>query len=81
MKGNLFICAKNCQTLELNENHLLLLPPSYEHTFYANQGNEFLVFYIPEMIFLNNREFEIKYLNFDTHWQALRSLMLNEIDV
>jgi AraC-like DNA-binding protein len=66
------------RSITVDHQHILLLPPECEHSYYAKERNEFLVFYIPYSMFLHNCVNEVKYLEFDARWRALRFLMLSE---
>lgn len=66
------------RSLTVDDQHILLLPPECEHSYYSKERNEFLVFYIPYNIFSHNCVDEVKYIEFDVRWRALRFLMLSE---
>lgn len=66
------------QALIVDSQHLLMLPPRCEHTYFAKERNEFLVFYIPYFMFSNSTGDEANYLEMDARWRALRFLMLSE---
>jgi YesN/AraC family two-component response regulator len=81
LQGSLFLQTKQ-QELLVNDQHLLLLPPSCEHTYFAKERNECLVFFIPSGMFSNQYAVnEVNYLELDTRWRALRLLMLSESQV
>lgn len=66
------------QSLTVDYQHILFLPPECEHSYYAEDRNEFLVFYIPYAMISHNRADDVKYLELDARWRALRFLMLSE---
>lgn len=66
------------RSITVDHQHILLLPPEREHSYYAKDRNEFLVFYIPYATFLHYCADEVKYLELDARWHALRFLMLSE---
>lgn len=83
--GHLVLPLQGILTLQAGQNsmlvdeqHLLLLPPECEHSYYARERNEFLVFYISEVMFSRNGTDQVKYADFDARWRALRFLMLSE---
>lgn len=67
--------------LELGEDHLFLLPPYCQHTFWAKQNNKFLVLDIPRFMFqlgiLDNFPSGQNY-EMDEKWKAIRFLLLSE---
>ncbi len=77
IQGSLILRARR-KTLIVDHQHLLLLSSECEHSYYAKTRNEFLVFYIPGTMFLNNDVAEVNYLDLDARWRALRFLMLSE---
>lgn len=78
LQGTLFLRTRQ-QAMTINDQYLLLLPPGCEHTYYAKDRNEFLVFYIPWFMFSNNYNAdEVNYLEMDARWRSLRFLMLSE---
>lgn len=68
------------RAVTIDPQHVLLLPPACEHSYYSREQNEFLVFYIPQAIFRAQRITELRYRDFDERWQALRYLMLAECE-
>jgi YesN/AraC family two-component response regulator len=69
------------RSLILDYHHVLFLPSGCEHSYYSKDRNEFLVFYIPYTLLSHNcTDDEVKYLEFDDRWRALRFLMLNECE-
>lgn len=82
LQGSLFIKTSTYQ-FELNSSSLFFLPPSCQHTFYAKNNNEFLVLDIPNWIFSGEDINKISgglSTRLDERWQALRLLMLSEVD-
>lgn len=77
MQGKLNLQTEQ-RSIIVDHQHVLLLPPEREHSYYAKDRNEFLVFHIPYTLFSNNCADEVKYLEFDARWHALRFLMLSE---
>lgn len=77
MQGTLNLQTEQ-RSLTVDYQHILLLPPECEHSYYAKERNEFLVFYIPYNMFSHNCADEVKYIKFDARWRALRFLMLSE---
>jgi len=77
LQGTLNLQARQ-RSIIVDQQHLLLLPPACEHSYYAKERNEFLVFYIPHTMFSHNGVDELKHLEFDERWRALRFLMLSE---
>lgn len=65
------------QSMIVDLKHILFLPPKYEHSYFSQDRNKFLVFFIPAFI-AESCSNEVKFLDFDAQWQALRFLMLNE---
>ena len=76
------LCLTSGQrSLTLNYQHILFLPPECEHSYYAKDRNEFLVFHIPHTLLAYTcTDNEVKYIEFDDRWRALRFLMLNECE-
>ncbi len=69
--------------LLLDHKHLFFLPPDCKHTFKAENSNEFLVLDIPyHMIHTKDmvRTQGGNSLLFDNRWEAIRLLLLNEVD-
>ncbi|HWR45431.1 AraC family transcriptional regulator [Sporomusa sp.] len=66
------------RSLIVDYQHILFLPPECEHSYYSKERNEFLVFYIPYTMLSHNCADEVKYLELDARWRALRFLMLSE---
>lgn len=79
MRGTLNMKA-DYQAVTIDTQHVLLLPPACEHSYYSQEQNEFLVFYIPQAIFVSQRITEMRYRDFDARWRALRYLMLVECE-
>jgi AraC-like DNA-binding protein len=81
LQGSLFIQTASHQ-FELQPSHLFFLPPHCQHTFYANDRNQFLVLDIPTMGFnygfVQNNDGVKAVL--DDRWYALRQLILAEIN-
>lgn len=79
LQGTLCIETKY-HHITLDHQHLFLLPPDHDHTFYSKDRNEFLVLDIPSPLF----PFPVKEINnevyqpLDKRWEALRTLFLNE---
>ena len=79
MRGTLKMKA-DYQAITIDPQHVLLLPPTCEHSYYSQEQNEFLVFYIPQTVFVSQSINEIRYRDFDARWRALRFLMLCECE-
>ncbi|KJS87018.1 MAG: AraC family transcriptional regulator [Peptococcaceae bacterium BICA1-8] len=77
LQGALILQAEQ-KAMTVDHQHILLLPPKCQHTYYAKVRNEFLVFYIPYTMFPNNCIDETNHLELDARWRALRFLMLSE---
>jgi AraC-like DNA-binding protein len=68
------------QNMKLNQQQLALLPPHCQHTWYARERNECLVFFIPSLMFSNiHNPIEANFREMDKRWKALRLLLLNEV--
>lgn len=66
--------------MKLNQQQLAMLPPHCQHTWYARERNECLVFFIPSLMFSNIRNpDEANFQRMDERWKALRLLLLNEV--
>lgn len=80
--GMLYI-ETNYKKLTLEDEHLFFLPPDCKHTFRADKSNEFFVLDISNNI-LNKYDMEKisggKKFWFDSKWEAIRYLLLNEAD-
>lgn len=71
------------QQLELNSSCLFFLPPQCQHTFFASGSNEFLVLDIPSFWLdklLDKRLQQGFSSSFDDRWQAIRLLILAELE-
>lgn len=81
LQGLLFIQTDSYE-LELGESRLFFLPPQCQHTFYADRRNEFLVLDIPHFMLTEGTKKFCGGLSslFDERWQALRLLMLSEVN-
>ncbi|MHC1758970.1 MAG: AraC family transcriptional regulator [Negativicutes bacterium] len=79
MRGTLNMIV-DYHSIMIDPQHVLLLPPDCEHSYYSPVQNEFLVFYIPQTVFLSQGMSEIQYRDFDSRWRALRFLMLSECE-
>ncbi|NJR60129.1 MAG: helix-turn-helix transcriptional regulator [Cyanobacteria bacterium CRU_2_1] len=82
LQGTLFINTTIHQ-LELNESRLFFLPPQCQHTFYARDTNEFLVLDIPSFMLSGEEGTQIQNglsLQLDERWNAIRLLILSEIN-
>ncbi|WP_371381023.1 AraC family transcriptional regulator [Sporomusa aerivorans] len=66
------------RSLIVDYQHVLFLPPECDHSYYSNDRNEFLVFYIPYNLLSHHSDSDVQYLDFDDRWRALRFLMLSE---
>ncbi len=82
--GDLHIGTTHKQ-ITLNDQRLLFLPPHCEHSYYSLNRNEFIVLDIPHFLLTkinkNNVDVEGQMIQLDDYWQAVRSLLLNEIDL
>ncbi len=68
------------QDMQLNQQQFVLLPPRCQHTWYARERNESLVFFIPSIMFANTyHPDEVNCREMDERWRALRLLMLSEV--
>ncbi len=76
LQGTLKLQIDN-QSMVVDLQHILFLPSTLEHSYFSENRNKFLVFFIPDYI-SNNCSDEVKFLDFNAQWQALRFLMLNE---
>ena len=65
------------QSMIVDLKHILFLPPNFEHSYFSQDRNNFLVFFIPGFI-SESCSNEVKFMDFDAQWNALRFLMLNE---
>jgi AraC-like DNA-binding protein len=71
------------QPHQLNEQHLLFLPPNCQHTYYGHDFNQTLVLDVPGHFC---RDEEMRWLEsgllqaVDERWQALRFLLQNEVN-
>lgn len=74
----------DCNKLDLKGDSLFFLHPDCQHTFNANNTNEFLVLDIPNNM-LNKYDMEKmhggKDFLFDDKWKAIRYLLLNEANI
>jgi YesN/AraC family two-component response regulator len=81
LQGSLHI-ETNERNIQLNEEHLFLLPPDARHKFYSKERNEFLVLDIPLHRFSTvgcSTVEEEKHLVLDERWKAIRSLFLYDL--
>lgn len=82
LEGTLFI-ETSLHEFELNDSRLFFLPPDCRHTFFSRNLNKFLVLDVPQHRFIPQ---EVSLLQagispvLDEQWQALRFLMLSEVD-
>lgn len=79
LQGSLFIKTETYQ-LEIGETRLFFLPPQCQHTFYAKRQNEFLVLDIPHFLLGETKTCGGLSSVVDEKWQALRLLMLSEVN-
>ena len=82
LKGTLFI-ETSLYHLNLDESRLFFLPPDCQHSFYAKDNNEFLVLDISTFIVSNltpNKIPDGLTTDLDERWQAIRYLILAELD-
>jgi AraC-like DNA-binding protein len=80
LQGSLFI-KTGLHRVKLGQRHLFFLAPGDEHTFYAEDRNEFLVLDIPADLFSSQDLGGLSgglCLAMDRHWEALRTLFLYE---
>lgn len=78
LQGFQFLQTKS-QEVILDEQHMLLLLPDCEHTYFAKEHNESLVFHIPWFMFPDKSDSTgIIYMALDERWKALRLLLLYE---
>jgi len=71
----------NQYDLNLDEDHIFLLPPSCRHDFYAHSTNKFIVVDIPEKTLPEFKHIELSkgiYHQMDDRWKALRVLLQAE---
>jgi AraC-like DNA-binding protein len=81
LQGTLFI-ETSSHHFELDDSRLFFLPPKCQHTFYANNNNEFLVLDIPSFMLASDQTSKIQgglSTVLDDRWQAIRFLMLSEV--
>lgn len=82
MQGELFVKTDSSDFI-LDEKQVFFLPSNFDHTFFSTDRNEFLVLDIPFAILPDN---DVKAINkeicksLDDRWQAIRFLMINEIN-
>ncbi len=81
LKGSLFI-ETSLHRFELDESRLFFLPPECQHNFYAQDKNEFLVLDIPSFMLASGLKPMAGGLStvLDDRWQAIRFLMLSEVN-
>ncbi|MEM1254523.1 MAG: AraC family transcriptional regulator [Cyanobacteria bacterium P01_H01_bin.21] len=82
LTGSLFIETQVHQ-FELNETSIFFVPPECSHYFYARDTNEFLILDIPSHLVADLTKDEASHgirADFEERWQALRLLLLAEID-
>lgn len=82
LQGSLFIETAQ-QQLEVDDSRLFFLPPDCRHTFFAKATNEFLVLDVPGQLVFNRAINKLSGgvgPSFDEQWQALRFLLLAEIN-
>ncbi|VBB05134.1 Hypothetical protein LUCI_0341 [Lucifera butyrica] len=76
LQGTLNLQTDN-QLIIVDSQHILFLPPVLEHSYFSKERNKFLVFFIPSYISYSCSN-EVKFLDFNAQWYALRFLMLSE---
>lgn len=79
LKGTLNVETRQKDS-QLDQRHLLILPPQCEHTYYANERNEFLVLDIPIGMFQTHDVKNERYLALNDKWKSIRFLLLNELE-
>lgn len=82
LEGSLHIQTDTC-CFEQNKQRIFFLSPECNHSFYAKNHNKFLVLDIPSY-YLSSQELsgmkETISLNLDSRWEALRFLMLIQVE-
>lgn len=76
LQGTLNLNTDN-RLIHIDTNHILFLPSNFEHSYFSKNRNKFLVFFIPTYIAESHCS-EVKFLDLDAQWHALRVLMLSE---
>jgi AraC-like DNA-binding protein len=66
-------------TVERQEN-IVFVPPDTAHSFYAHTANQFFVFDAPVFYFPNRLGGDLRFYSLDGRWQAIRSLLFEEVD-
>jgi AraC-like DNA-binding protein len=66
------------QTVEKQQN-VVLVPPDTAHSFYAKDFNQFFVFDAPDFYFPNGVVGYLRFYSLDRRWQAIRSLLAEEV--
>lgn len=82
LQGTLFI-ETPLHDFELDDSRLFFVPPKCQHTFYAKSNNEFLMLDIPNFMLVDEQTRKIQgglSTLLDDRWQALRFLMLSEVN-
>lgn len=83
LHGDLHIGTSQKQ-ITLNEQRLLFLPPHCEHSYYSLERNEFIVLDIPYFLLAKVNNINIdpqgQVIDINDYWQAIRSLLLNELN-
>lgn len=78
LQGELFVIMEE-NTTSVSAQSLLFVPPNAFHSFYAKTQNEFLVLDIPDILLSSATQTQAISYAFSPQWQALRSLILYEL--
>jgi AraC-like DNA-binding protein len=75
--GSLMVSTEQAEGEEGQK--VIFIPPQLSHSFYAKASNQFFVFDVPVSYLPKKIGTAAQFYSFNGHWQAIRSLLLEEV--